>query len=94
VKNKKLFDLSIEASENFDKIPELLKLLSTKGFLAPSVYEPQESADQYCKAYVEAYNVPGVDKRSFLKSDLIYWSDRWCFSRAYTLKYFWENSFI
>jgi hypothetical protein len=99
-----LFDLSIEFKNsiltllNQKSIVELqgellLLNLTKKGFLSLDIrkHETQEGADVYCKVYVENYLNKTIEEQWYqLQTDVLYWSDRWCYARAYTFKYIWE----
>lgn len=85
-----IFDLSIAASHDFSKVPELISKLKKAKIFKVSEDETIESAQYYRDAYLKDYlNKTAIEKDERFHNDLQYWSDRWGFSRAYTLNHIW-----
>ncbi len=86
-----LFGLSMAAYNNIQATPFLIEALEREGYLSENENEKEEDALHYLKEYLKDYNRSKEENIERFKGDLHYWSDRWCYSRAYTVKYLWEN---
>lgn len=83
-----LFDLSVAASKDLSLVPKLIQRLKKRKLLTPTETEPIAALFYYRDQTITRY-LSSEMRDKHLKSDLRYWSDRWCASRAYTLNHLW-----
>ena len=78
-----------------DSVNELLMQLNEEGYFNLEVrqHEDQEGADYYCNQTITKHYLNKTKKEQWqsFAADLHYWSDRWCYSRAYTCGVIWDK---